>query len=147
VRVNAVLELLRSVISTAEVPGFLMEMVCVAPVPIFTSPKSMDAGVVTTAFDALGENVLEFDPHPVRPVLSRIEQARNAIAPSLYSGERTINSETGGQSDSLRGIRNEEVRFSFIRASPKQSLSGASVSRCRKPAELAAEESIGAASV
>lgn len=125
------LELLSSLISIADVPGFFMEMVCVAPLPIFTSPKSTDDGVVTTAFEALGENVLESDPQPVSPVPSRREQASSAIAPSLYAEVRVIDSGTGGQVACLRSIRNEEVRFLFIMASPKRSRSGASASRCR----------------
>ena len=120
VTVNAALELLSSLISSAEVPGFLMEIVCVAPLPIFTSPKSMDDGVVTTVFEAFGENALESDPQPVSPVPRKREQARNVIVPSLFPGARMIGSTEGGQIDSLREIRNEEVRFLFIRASPKR---------------------------
>jgi hypothetical protein len=147
VMVKAALELLSAAMSIGVVPEFLIEICCVAPVPITTSPKSTDDGVVTTAFDAGVEKALAFDPQPVSPMQSRREQARNAIAPSLYSGEGVIDSGTGGQSNSLAGIRNEEVRFLLIRASPKRSRSGASASRCRKPAELGREEPIGAASV
>jgi len=115
VMVNELLELLRSVISSAEVPGFLTEMVCVAPVPIFTSPKSMETGVVTTVLLVLGENAFEFEPQPVNPVPIRMEQARIAIAPILYSGERVIDSEVALRADGSLHIKYEEVRVLLIR--------------------------------
>ena len=53
--------------------------------PIFRSPKSTEFGVVTTAFDALGEKDLESDPQPVRPAASNAQQAKKAKAPDLRS--------------------------------------------------------------
>ena len=93
VTVNALFELLNSVISIAEVPGFSMETLWEAPVPIFTLPKSTELGVVTTAFEALGVNALEFDPQPVSPAPSSIVQARNTIAPILCRHERAADFE------------------------------------------------------
>ena len=61
---NALLELLSSVICTAAVPEFFMEICCVAPVPIWTSPKSTDVGVATrgAAFEAAKVRELELQP-------------------------------------------------------------------------------------
>jgi hypothetical protein len=88
--VKAALELLSVAICIAAVPEFLIDICCVAPVPTSTSPKSTDDGVVTTAFEALGEKALAFDPQPVSPVPSTRDEASNAIAPSLYAGEGVI---------------------------------------------------------
>lgn len=117
VTVKAVVELLTSVISSAVDPGFSMEIFCVAPVPILTSPKSRDVGVVTTAFEALGVNVLESEPQPVRPAPTSMEQAMNAIGSNLRQRERALDLHfsalrTGCSLD----IRyEEEVRFLLIR--------------------------------
>lgn len=114
--VNALLELLNSVIWIAVVPGFSMEISCEAPVPIFTSPKSTEVGVVTTALDALGVNALELEPQPVSPAPRSIEQARNAIAPNLCWRERAIDFECALLSDCSLDIKyEEEVRFLLIR--------------------------------
>ena len=80
---KALLELVISVISIDEVPEFLMEIVCEEPVPIFTSPKSTEDGVVTTAFAPVDENARESDPQPARPTLNRMEQTRAAIPEAL----------------------------------------------------------------
>jgi len=81
--VNAVFELLRSVIFTAEVLEFLIEMLWVAPVPTFKSPKSTDDGVATTGSAFVEEKARESDPQPVRPAVNRREQARTAVAHAL----------------------------------------------------------------
>lgn len=109
---KAVLELLNSLISSAEVPGFLIEMVCVALPPIFTSPKSTEDGVVTTAFEAFGENALELDPQPVSPMPRKIEEAKIAIAPIFRLRERAIESEFALRC--FLNIRSEE-QFRLLR--------------------------------
>ena len=83
VMVNAVFEVLRSVIFTAEVLEFLIEMLWVAAVPTFKSPKSTDDGVATTGLAFVEEKARESEPQPVSPALNRREQARVAIAHAL----------------------------------------------------------------
>lgn len=91
--VNALLELLSSMISTAVVPEFLMEIFCEAPVPIFRSPKSMSDGVAITgsAFD--DENERELEPQPANPRLSRALDASATKMLAILRCERLSNGE------------------------------------------------------
>jgi hypothetical protein len=109
---NAALELLSSVICNADVPVFLIAMFCEAPVPIFTSPKSTDEGLATTAL--ADENEREFEPHPVSPAPSSREQAKTANAYTLsgkIAPEERISSRTA---DLCLAFKEEEVRVLFI---------------------------------
>ena len=81
--VNAGFELLRSVIFTVELSEFLIEMLWVAPVPIFKSPKSTDDGLATTGSALAEEKAWESEPRPVSPEVNSREQARAAIAHAL----------------------------------------------------------------
>jgi hypothetical protein len=147
--VNALLELPSSVIWTGEVPEFLMEIFCEAPVPIFTSPKSMSDGVATTgsAFaPVVDENARELEPHPANPRLSSALDASATMTLALQRCERPSNGDwlisrlTG---DFSLVFKKEEVRALIIRSSPTPYLVG----RCRNPAEPAAGKDVGAASI
>jgi hypothetical protein len=110
---NAALELFSSVICNAEVPVFLIEIFCDAPVPTFTSPKSTKEGLATTASG--DENGREFDPHPVRPAPTSREQPRTA---SAYAFSRKLAAFEERQSwrtaDLCVVFKEEEMRVLFI---------------------------------
>lgn len=68
-------ELLISEISTEVVPVLVMERFFDTPFPTCTSPKSMDEGVATSAFEVVEEKAFESDPQPDTPILIRMPQA------------------------------------------------------------------------
>jgi hypothetical protein len=80
--VKALLELVSCATCTEEVPEFSIVRVRNTGVPMFTSPKSIVAGLICrpTAAELVVENGLEFEPQPDRAPLSAMVATLKAIA-------------------------------------------------------------------
>jgi hypothetical protein len=80
--VKALFEVLNWAICMADVPGFVMDMVRDAGVPIVTSPKSIAEGFTesSASVELVEENGCEFEPQPERPRLSAMAASPSAMA-------------------------------------------------------------------